>query len=193
MLYFLYRYIHSNDKPFQCTVCKKGFCQSRTLAVHKAIHQDGSPHKCDICKKEFNQRSNLKTHMKTHTDEKPYSCKFDDCNKEFRRNCDLKRHISTHLSDGTQIINESVVNGEQIDEVDVDEDDEEEEDEEFDEDEEDEIEVDVDFESVSNCAQQIPAFGLRSHQISATNQLTKHHNNNCQDEDEQSGEDSREL
>lgn len=77
-------------------MCKKGFCQSRTLAVHKMIHQEGSPHKCDICKKVFNQRSNLKTHMRTHTDEKPYVCKYDDCGKEFRRNCDLRRHNLTH-------------------------------------------------------------------------------------------------
>lgn len=80
-------------------MCKKGFCQSRTLAVHKMIHQEGSPHKCDVCKKVFNQRSNLKTHMRTHTDEKPYMCKYDDCGKEFRRNCDLRRHNLTHLDE----------------------------------------------------------------------------------------------
>ena len=32
------RYIHSKDKPFKCSECGKGFCQSRTLAVHKTLH-----------------------------------------------------------------------------------------------------------------------------------------------------------
>ena len=33
-----YRYIHMKEKPFKCEVCGKGFCQARTLAVHKAMH-----------------------------------------------------------------------------------------------------------------------------------------------------------
>lgn len=32
------RYIHSKEKPFKCQECGKGFCQSRTLAVHKTLH-----------------------------------------------------------------------------------------------------------------------------------------------------------
>jgi hypothetical protein len=38
MIKFLYRYIHSTSKPFQCPVCTKGFCQSRTLVTHIANH-----------------------------------------------------------------------------------------------------------------------------------------------------------
>lgn len=34
----IHRYIHSKEKPFKCDVCGKGFCQARTLAVHKQIH-----------------------------------------------------------------------------------------------------------------------------------------------------------
>ena len=36
--HFYFRYIHSKEKPFKCTECGKGFCQSRTLAVHKTLH-----------------------------------------------------------------------------------------------------------------------------------------------------------
>ena len=93
MLY-IYSYIHSKEKPFKCTECGKGFCQSRTLAVHRILHMDDSPHKCPTCGRSFNQRSNLKTHLLTHTDIKPYNC--TDCGKEFRRNCDLRRHMLTH-------------------------------------------------------------------------------------------------
>jgi odd-skipped len=88
------RYIHSKEKPFKCTECGKGFCQSRTLAVHKILHMEESPHKCPVCNRSFNQRSNLKTHLLTHTDHKPYEC--SSCGKVFRRNCDLRRHALTH-------------------------------------------------------------------------------------------------
>lgn len=36
------RYIHSKEKPFKCQECGKGFCQSRTLAVHKTLHMQVS-------------------------------------------------------------------------------------------------------------------------------------------------------
>ncbi|ERL84855.1 hypothetical protein D910_02279, partial [Dendroctonus ponderosae] len=91
---FCFRYIHSKEKPFKCNECGKGFCQSRTLAVHKVLHMDQSPHKCQVCSRSFNQRSNLKTHLLTHTDHKPYEC--NSCGKVFRRNCDLRRHALTH-------------------------------------------------------------------------------------------------
>lgn len=93
------RYIHSKEKPFKCTECGKGFCQSRTLAVHKILHLEESPHKCPVCSRSFNQRSNLKTHLLTHTDIKPYHCSA--CGKVFRRNCDLRRHSLTHNLAGT--------------------------------------------------------------------------------------------
>ncbi|GBP15951.1 Protein bowel [Eumeta japonica] len=74
-----YTYIHSKEKPFKCTECGKGFCQSRTLAVHKILHMEESPHKCPICGKSFNQRSNLKTHLLTHTDAGKHHLEQIDC------------------------------------------------------------------------------------------------------------------
>lgn len=94
-----HRFIHSKEKPFKCTECGKGFCQSRTLAVHKILHKEMSPHKCHLCGRGFNQRSNLKTHLLTHTDIKPFNC--DKCGKEFRRNCDLRRHMLIHSMSNT--------------------------------------------------------------------------------------------
>ncbi|UYV62116.1 hypothetical protein LAZ67_1007868 [Cordylochernes scorpioides] len=94
-----YLYIHSEDKPFKCGECGKGFCQSRTLAVHRVLHVRGSgppPHRCPVCGRAFNQRSNLKTHLLVHTDIKPFGCEV--CGKVFRRNCDLRRHALTHGS-----------------------------------------------------------------------------------------------
>lgn len=42
VLLLFYRYIHSKEKPFKCQECGKGFCQSRTLAVHKTLHMQVS-------------------------------------------------------------------------------------------------------------------------------------------------------
>lgn len=103
-----FRYIHSKEKPFKCTECGKGFCQSRTLAVHKILHLEESPHKCPVCNRSFNQRSNLKTHLLTHTDIKPYHCSA--CGKVFRRNCDLRRHSLTHNLAGIASITDAVSN-----------------------------------------------------------------------------------
>ncbi|KAG8225521.1 hypothetical protein J437_LFUL006060 [Ladona fulva] len=89
-------YIHSKEKPFVCGECGKGFCQSRTLAVHRILHLEESPHKCPVCSRAFNQRSNLKTHLLTHTHIRPYRCPAPHCAKVFRRNCDLRRHSLTH-------------------------------------------------------------------------------------------------
>lgn len=125
MKFFNSRYIHSKEKPFKCLECGKGFCQSRTLAVHKILHMEESPHKCPVCNRSFNQRSNLKTHLLTHTgkyfkkyhenpninlnvrhllDIKPYHCMA--CGKVFRRNCDLRRHSLTHNLAGIATITE---------------------------------------------------------------------------------------
>lgn len=37
---FPFRFIHSKDKPFKCDICQKGFCQSRTLQVHRISHNN---------------------------------------------------------------------------------------------------------------------------------------------------------
>ena len=45
--------MHSKEKPFKCPVCGKGFCQSRTLMVHKSMHQQHCNATCTNCGKGY--------------------------------------------------------------------------------------------------------------------------------------------
>ena len=96
----MFRYIHSKEKPFKCSECGKGFCQSRTLAVHKILHMEESPHKCPVCSRSFNQRSNLKTHMLTHSD-LPQDLRINDNN-----NLQLNKNNNNNNIDDAKIITE---------------------------------------------------------------------------------------
>ncbi|CAH1247327.1 ZNF98 [Branchiostoma lanceolatum] len=123
-----HKYIHSKDKPFKCSECGKGFCQSRTpfvcLFVCLYIHSKEKPFKCSECGKGFCQSRTLAVHRTLHLQESPHKCptcgrtfnqrsnlkthllthtdikpyQCANCGKVFRRNCDLRRHSLTHCS-----------------------------------------------------------------------------------------------
>jgi uncharacterized Zn-finger protein len=49
-----------------CTVCGKQFHRSDYLKLHSFSHTDERPFSCHICGKGFKMKYNLKTHLKTH-------------------------------------------------------------------------------------------------------------------------------
>lgn len=66
--------IHSENKPFNCTICGKGFLYSSHLTKHSQTHinqmctkDDGDPtrkpYSCQICHKDFVEAKSLKRHM----------------------------------------------------------------------------------------------------------------------------------
>ena len=68
--------IHTGEKPFQCTYCKKSYAQKAQLDEHVNIHTNAKPYKCDLCPMRFNYSSSLRLHKKNkHGAEKRFRLK----------------------------------------------------------------------------------------------------------------------
>ncbi|XP_031160627.1 zinc finger protein 771-like isoform X2 [Sander lucioperca] len=88
---------HAGEKPFSCSVCKRGFVKSGHLHRHMRVHTGEKPFSCSVCKKAFTGSGSLHIHMRIHTGEKPFSCSV--CKKSFRASGNLQRHTRIHTGE----------------------------------------------------------------------------------------------
>lgn len=112
-----HKLVHTDNRPFECTVCKAGFknrsrlkahhqihaepsfvCNicgkklqtRRTWNMHKLVHSEERRLKCDVCGALFKRSKTLKTHLLSHTGLRPYVCNY--CGKSFACNANCRSH-----------------------------------------------------------------------------------------------------
>ncbi|XP_078518057.1 uncharacterized protein LOC144782523 isoform X2 [Lissotriton helveticus] len=86
--------VHSRERPYACTECKKRFFQKTHLIVHCRIHSGEKPYMCTFCHKRFNRKDYLNEHIRIHTGERPYKC--TECEKSFIQKSHLVYHQRKH-------------------------------------------------------------------------------------------------
>lgn len=85
---------HTNERPYQCSVCGKTFNISRGLEMHMTCHTKVRKYKCDLCPKTYLRAYQLTVHRRTHTGDFIYNC--FDCNRGFAEKRSLKKHMISH-------------------------------------------------------------------------------------------------
>jgi len=63
------RFVHKNEKAFQCKMCLKWFSTRFIMCEHERTHTGEKPYRCDICHKSFGFRCSLHAHeRRVHAD-----------------------------------------------------------------------------------------------------------------------------
>lgn len=104
----VHKEIHSENRPYTCHVCGKGFRQYSQMKNHEAIHSnedttrgpEPAKHKrqCDICKRVFATQKCMMVHVEeVHGKNKPFKCSY--CGYATSRKAMLISHERTHTKE----------------------------------------------------------------------------------------------
>lgn len=84
---------HTNQLPYLCEICGKGFLTQRPFRHHRALHHS---YKCNVCKEDFDKWSALQVHRR-NVHSTTYECKI--CKKILKNRTILKSHMLMHPAD----------------------------------------------------------------------------------------------
>lgn len=90
------RYVHENDRRFQCSECGRGFKRRRLLWQHEMWHSGRRPVQCPQCPAQMVYPQQLRQHLKSHSGQRPHACSV--CSSTFARADNLRAHLFTHSS-----------------------------------------------------------------------------------------------
>ncbi|XP_077496819.1 uncharacterized protein LOC144107598 isoform X2 [Amblyomma americanum] len=63
---------------------------------HMVVHSDKKPFECSLCHTAFSRRATLANHLYLHGREKKFQCRF--CPMAFHARNALEQHVCTHLT-----------------------------------------------------------------------------------------------
>lgn len=89
--------IHSDERPYKCSICDAAYAQPSPLSVHMKIHSDERNYKCEECEATFKIKSSLTRHALVHTGGQVFKCSLCDHKATFAAN--LKVHMYTHMAE----------------------------------------------------------------------------------------------
>ena len=91
-LYKHNKYMHGEQNPVTCALCKKKFKNKYALGRHLMLHEDDKRFLCEVCSHRFSTKSNLEKHMVVHDEtDRPFECPI--C--PFRGKEEL--HVRSHI------------------------------------------------------------------------------------------------
>uniref|UniRef100_A0A3B5M4L0 C2H2-type domain-containing protein n=1 Tax=Xiphophorus couchianus TaxID=32473 RepID=A0A3B5M4L0_9TELE len=91
---------HSEERPYVCITCEKGFKYKDTLKKHQIIHGKKAPKACPVCSQcdmAYRTKLQLSNHVEQVHIGVRYPCKT--CGKQFMKETSLKRHELIHTGE----------------------------------------------------------------------------------------------
>jgi KRAB domain-containing zinc finger protein len=100
-----HEYIHTDNYPYTCDICKKKYALKKTFQRHMLKHlttsierEEAKNYKCTKCNKKFLYENTLKRHVLNHNKNvKMHECKY--CDKQYVKKASLLKHYISHSTD----------------------------------------------------------------------------------------------